>query len=291
MKRVNLMDIAKATGLSKGAVSMALRKRPNIPLHTQERVFAAAQKLGYLPDPLLSALSSYRHSHKKISNIIVFLTNWPTPTGWQDSPFLCRMYQGMQDQGNHLGYQIENFWLTEPGLNHARASQILFQRGVRGLIIPHQPHARVRLRMDWRKFATVAMRSALASPSFHYVNADQYQSIRLAFHHLRHLGYRRPGLAIDKDSDRLSINYYPAGYSVEMATYHPKDNNIPIFKINDIHDGQAIRKWIHKHKPDVILGPANIMEALACANYRVPQDIGCIALDLLTTQNHWESNL
>jgi LacI family transcriptional regulator len=278
--------IAKAAGVTQATVSMALRGRPNIPPATQKLVQAVAKKLGYVPDPLLSALSNRAvkdGAKRKSSETIVFLDAWPTLMGWKKSIFLSRMYQGMEEQGKQLGYRVENFWMKERGLSHARASQILYQRGVRGLVIPHQNVARTHFKLDWSKFAIVVYRSALGSPNFNHIDVDHYQKIRLAFHQLRHMGYRRPGLAIDKISDRYSINFYPAGYAVEIQAYHSTQPPIPILTIESYTDGIALRKWIQQYKPDVILGPSYISKLVNLASYRIPQDIGCIALDLETT--------
>jgi LacI family transcriptional regulator len=183
-----------------------------------------------------------------------------------------------------LGYQIENFWLREPGMTNSRASRILFQRGVQGLVIPCQPVPRIHLRMDWDKFAVVVERPAVAYPRFHYVNSDQYQSVRLAFHHLRHLGYKRPGLAIDRLSDRLSLNAWRAGCAIEMETYHSLAGITPVFFLsNNKLNRSALRKWIAKYKVDVVLGSGNILDMLTQADYSVPKDLGCISLDLKLT--------
>ncbi|MGE9292010.1 MAG: LacI family DNA-binding transcriptional regulator, partial [Puniceicoccales bacterium] len=62
--RVRLKDIAADLGLSVSAVSMALREDASIPAETVKRVKDAAQRLGYAPDPALSALAAYRSGLK-----------------------------------------------------------------------------------------------------------------------------------------------------------------------------------------------------------------------------------
>jgi LacI family transcriptional regulator len=288
--RITLVDIAQATGLTTASVSMALRGRANISKATQAKVHDAAKKLGYVPDPLLSSLSNYRQSgqsRRKPSATIVFLTMWSSALAWREgsgSPHLCRIFAGMEEQGERLGYKIENFWLNEPGMTNKRASRILFQRGVRGLVIPCQPVPRVHLRLDWSKFAVVVERPALSYPRFEYVNADQYQSVRLAFHHLRHLGYKRPGLAICSASDRLSLNAWRAGYNLEMESYHIKQGVIQVYNLkNDSSDIKNLRKWVQINRVDVVLGPGHIHEIVANSGYAIPKAIGAIALDLKET--------
>ena len=56
-KRVTLRDVAEKTGLSTAAVSYALRGL-QVPVETQERVRAVADRLGYQADPIARALAS-----------------------------------------------------------------------------------------------------------------------------------------------------------------------------------------------------------------------------------------
>ncbi|MGH8962956.1 MAG: LacI family DNA-binding transcriptional regulator [Jatrophihabitantaceae bacterium] len=58
-RRVTLRDIADETGLSSAAVSYALRGL-QVPVETQERVRAVADRLGYQADPIARALASGR---------------------------------------------------------------------------------------------------------------------------------------------------------------------------------------------------------------------------------------
>jgi LacI family transcriptional regulator len=55
-RRVTLRDIADETGLSSAAVSYALRGL-QVPVETQERVRAVAERLGYQADPIARALA------------------------------------------------------------------------------------------------------------------------------------------------------------------------------------------------------------------------------------------
>jgi LacI family transcriptional regulator len=62
-KRVTLKQVAQSLDLSSTTVSLVLNRSPaasSIPQETQQRVFAAAQKLGYRPDFLAQSLRSRR---------------------------------------------------------------------------------------------------------------------------------------------------------------------------------------------------------------------------------------
>lgn len=62
-KAVTLKSVAEEVGLSPGTISLVLNRAPQshaIPLHTQERIFAAARELNYQPNPFARALRSRR---------------------------------------------------------------------------------------------------------------------------------------------------------------------------------------------------------------------------------------
>ncbi|WP_304451597.1 LacI family DNA-binding transcriptional regulator [Nocardiopsis sp. YSL2] len=57
MRRPTIMDIAKAAGVSKGAVSYALNDRPGVSKTTRARILAIAHDLGWAPSSTARALS------------------------------------------------------------------------------------------------------------------------------------------------------------------------------------------------------------------------------------------
>lgn len=60
MPRPTILDIAKAAGVSKGAVSYALNGRPGVSAQTRERILGIADDLGWVPSSAARALSSAR---------------------------------------------------------------------------------------------------------------------------------------------------------------------------------------------------------------------------------------
>lgn len=71
--RVTLADVALAAGVSPITVSRALRGERAVDPVLVERVQAAAQKLGYVPDPAARALASKRSTH--VAVLIPMLSN------------------------------------------------------------------------------------------------------------------------------------------------------------------------------------------------------------------------
>ena len=79
-KPVTLAEIARRAGVSVMTVSRALRKQSNISPQTQKRIQVIADELGYRPNPLVSALMTYRRAAKPVEShlSIGFITNFST---------------------------------------------------------------------------------------------------------------------------------------------------------------------------------------------------------------------
>jgi len=60
VQRPTILDIAKAAGVSKGAVSYALNGRPGVSTETRARILGIAEQLGWIPSSAARALSSDR---------------------------------------------------------------------------------------------------------------------------------------------------------------------------------------------------------------------------------------
>ncbi len=60
MPRSTIADVARAAGVSKGAVSFALNDRPGVSADTRRRIIDVAESLGWTPNPGARALSTRR---------------------------------------------------------------------------------------------------------------------------------------------------------------------------------------------------------------------------------------
>jgi len=58
--RITIADVARAAGVSKGAVSFALNQRPGVAADTRKRILQTASDLGWAPDQRARALSTSR---------------------------------------------------------------------------------------------------------------------------------------------------------------------------------------------------------------------------------------
>lgn len=57
---ITINDVARAAGVSKGLVSLALNGKPGVALETRERILATARELGFTPNPGARGLTTRR---------------------------------------------------------------------------------------------------------------------------------------------------------------------------------------------------------------------------------------
>lgn len=128
-RRVTLRDIAEETGLSSAAVSYALRGL-QVPVQTQDRVKAAADRLGYQADPIARALASGRTGY-------VGVLCGSLQDLWQQS-IAAALGRGMLRESRHtLIVDASN----DPEIEAALAGQLVDQRVDALVVLPVDPAA------------------------------------------------------------------------------------------------------------------------------------------------------
>ena len=167
--RLRMADVAAKAGVSASTVSRALKSDPQIPAVTRERVRAVAISMGYSPDPLLSALASRRRGRVAGTDVttIAFLTKFTGRMVWQQNPYYRRLFEGAQSRARQLGYELQNFWLGEPGMNGERLSNILYHRGISAVCVAPTPRARSHISLSWERFSCVAIGYSLLLSLIH----------------------------------------------------------------------------------------------------------------------------
>jgi len=156
--RPSIRDVALRAGVSHTTASLALRRDTRIPRKTRQRVERAASQLGYRCHALVSSLMAQLRTIKTRpdTETLGFITSWPTRDGWKALPHQRLFFSGVEKRARELGYKVDVFWLREPGMTSRRMSQILYTRGIRGLILQSLPKSHGHLSLYWKNFAAVA---------------------------------------------------------------------------------------------------------------------------------------
>jgi LacI family transcriptional regulator len=280
-KPVRLQDIADRAGISRAAVSLALRHHASIPAATRARVEALARELGYRPNPLVSALMSYQRTTRKRREThltIGLIVNFSRKGEWKPylSPDLLSTAAARAEQH---GYGLEEFWLAELKMTPERLGSVLYQRNIPGVIIAPLPVARGELDLEWERFSGVAIGYSLIHPSLHRVTTNRFLAMRLAIEKLRERGYKRLGLAMRLNQDARVNHQWGAAFVWEQQQLPAKYRTEPF--IIDEREWSAARfaEWFEHHRPEVILGyDPVIVEWLKRLRMRVPDDVGFVHL-------------
>jgi LacI family transcriptional regulator len=278
-----MQEIANAAKVSRMAVSLALRNSPKISASTRERIRAAAEKLGYRPNPLVSALMTQLRGNRppERPSTIAYVTAHPTEDGWRrPGPFVA-FFEGAKKRAAQLGYVLEHWWLRAPGLTGSRFCEVLHARAIHGMIVaPLPPGAGAdSVECDWPDFAAATIGYSLASPDLHRASNHQYGTIGVALRELARLGYRRIGLAMQAEQDERVQHQWSAGLLVYQQGIAPGDRVPPLLCRGSF--ARSFAAWLSEHRPDAVLShDAQTLRLLDRFGLRVPRDIGFAHLAL-----------
>lgn len=282
-KVVSLGDIAVAAGVTRMTVSLALRNQPGrVSDAVRKRIVAAADKLGYQPDARIASwMSQVRASKIREPIPIAWLNADKDEDVWHWKKELMPYLEGAQKRCEELGfYLVDDFWLRTPGMTGRRMSQILFNRGIRGVIIT--PFDKIfRIRLDWQNFAVASFDNSLVAPRLHQVSQDHHYNTMLALKHLRRFGYRRIGVFLSAWAEARSYHAC-AGAVAYFQQQIPVEERVPVLPQKySFEPGAEFGPWLREYKPDVIVGQhSELVRWLEAEKYRVPNDIGVVHMSL-----------
>ena len=254
-----MQDVADAAGVHRTTVSMALRNHPSIPEKTRRKLAELAGKMGYRPNPLVSALMIQLRSQRPVDSheVIAYVTSHPASNPWSRHSALVEMFGGAKAKARELGFGLEEFDRHSPGMNAPRIKEILLTRGIRGIILAPLPDGTDNIDLDLSSFATVALGVSLRAPSLERIANDHFQSFRVVFQECLQRGYRRIGFIVGHDfSERLEGRWLGA-YLYGQSGLDPKLRLEPL--LIKTFDSKArkpiIKAWCLKERPDVIVSP------------------------------------
>jgi LacI family transcriptional regulator len=290
-KRTTLADIAKRAGVHVTTVSLALRNHRRLPETTRQRIQDLAKEMGYVPDPLLRALVSYRGKVMERRNppTVAYVTNWDTRWGWRKTTAHGSFYAGAERKAQELGFTLDHFWMREEGMTQQRLNSILTARGINGMILAsHMLEFDDAMNFDWSRFSGVKIDYFPHHPALHTVTNDQLNIIRLAFRQVLAAGYRRIGFVMHRGWDHSADLNWSTGFISEQHGL-PKADHVPMFifpeaeRVDEwIHDGKSeviapartFNAWFRKYRPEIILSKASFVQPrFEELGLRVPRDV------------------
>lgn len=284
-RRVTVRDIAQKLGVSHVTVSYALRGLPRVSASMREKICREAERMGYRPDPMLQALSSYRRLGRPpaIQAALAWLCCWDPPEEMHTRKEFHAYWQGAKETAEKNGYRLEQF-TPSPNMSLARIQQILIARGIRGVLVPppQSTFSGSLAALDWRDFAIVKFGHAFADLKVNLVTSAHVYNAILAFSMMTARGYKRIGFVT---SDYLmKRTHFPSGFL--RAQYDvPESSRVPILALSEQDvvgkKSEALGAWLKRERPDAVL--TNLREVpsmLRSLGLRIPRGIAVAGLSV-----------
>jgi len=284
--RTSLREIAEKTGLSKMAVSLALRGKPGVSEATRKRVAKVAAKLGFSPDPEISKLLSRirRRSGKGPVGCLALLTSGQNRGEWKKFPTEKKYVEGAEARALEYGYRLEEFWINDPAMPPARLSRILWNRGIEGVVVaPIQGRLAAEtprvLDFDFKKFSCVEISETVEQPDLDRAIHDQYISMQRSLGELARLGYATCGLVLERALDLRTNGKWTAAF-LEHRFSSPGHAGPPPLVLDE-HNPKSFSRWFAMYRPEAIVSVDGFGLRLAEAcGLSIPRDVAYATLDL-----------
>ncbi|AHF91910.1 LacI family transcription regulator [Opitutaceae bacterium TAV5] len=249
--------------------------------------------MGYAPDPMLSALASYRTRKRPtvFHGTLGWLVNSSGGYVWDSFSFYRDYFDGARDRARKHGYALEVFDLNGEGMSPGRVAAILRARNIDGVLLCPQPEPEVSMDFPWEQFSSLTFGYTLASPRLHTVAATHHRNMVRAMRELLNRDYKRIGFVFTEQHDIRTDRNYWAGYLAEELSYELRLPKVPPFMGSFPKAGEVSEKhfntWLRKHRPDAIVtGDFRAVERLKEIGCRVPENLGaaCVALPSCETR-------
>lgn len=271
-----LSDIAKAAGVSRMTVSLALRNHPSTAQATRERIQKLAVEMGYRPNPLISTLMTSVRLKRRVSQdaVLAFVVDAQSVK----KPTLLEYLQGARRRAGEHGFKLEVFTYGDSGMTARRLDGILYTRGVAGVIVAPLNEPGKALSFNWERYAVTALGYSMPAPALHRVVNHQIHSITVALERLAELGYSRPGLALDESDDVRVFHNWLAGY-LAYAHLH-REKKIPPPFITKDWNKRTFATWFKRHRPDAVLTlKEDVLPWIKACGVSVPEEAGLAILN------------
>ncbi|MCX6952488.1 MAG: LacI family DNA-binding transcriptional regulator [Verrucomicrobia bacterium] len=265
MLPVRMQDVARAAGVHQTTVSRALRNDPRLPAETCRRLQRLAEKMGYRPHPLVSALIAQRRARHppRFETTIAFVVR--DVLGESGEQHLA----GARSMAQRAGYGLELFTLSVGDLTEQRLNSMLVARNVRGLVIASLPEARGRFELDWSRFCTAVIEYTFDSPAFDRVVHDSYGGMRTILSECRRRGLRRVGLTLATVGHERTERLNGAAYWSEQKAERFFAAIPPL--IQPGWEAARFTEWHRRHRPEVVVTSNALLHSVLdwCAERRL----------------------
>jgi LacI family transcriptional regulator len=270
---VTLREVAARAGVSPITVSRALNNTGYVSQDVRERVFRAAEELGYIPNAVASSL---RSSKTQLLALLAGVTN----------PFWASVARGIEEVATEAGYGVLLCNTDDDPAKEVRYIDQLARRRIDGLIIAATKGSASVLQRLGRHQPFVLIDRMVEGVEADTVRGDNSGAAYRMTQHLLSTGFSRIGV-ISGSHNVSTAEERVAGYRAAMA-----EAGVPVQE-DMILCGQYTESWGYQatHElmtrptpPDALFAANNfialgVLEALHTLGLNVPQDVAVVCFD------------
>jgi LacI family transcriptional regulator len=286
---MNLVTIARLSGVSRSTVSRVINNSPNVRPEVRERVLKVLRETNFQPNVAARSLAA---GSTHILGLVI-------PTGVSHlfiDPYFPLLIQGVSAACNAKDYTIM-LWLDEPEYERRMIRQILHSGLIDGVVISSfQANDPLVAALLERKLPFVAVGRLPEYPGVWFIDVDNIGSARQAVEHLLRLGRRRIAtitgpLTMIPSADRQR-GYRDALEAAGLAF-------LPEWTVESDYTQQggylAMQKLL-AHRPDAVFAGSDAMAqgaALAIdeAGLSIPGDVALVGFDDMPFAAHMQPPL
>ncbi len=258
MNPVSMNDVAAKAGVSKNTVSLALRSDPQIPEKTRVRIAKIASVMGYRRNPVVGELMARLHAGgtQRFRSALALVNANQDRGAFSNHPTIPVFVKGCRTRAAELGYHLNVFWMHDPSVRAGRLIQIFKARGIPGgLIVGLLKENRIAESflpvIEAFPFVVTGVRTR--EPALSFACSDHHMVALRAFEKALEMGFKRPGLVLDRQIDALVDFRFSAGYRTGQQNVPKRRRLEPFFEVQEARqDRRLFHKWLKAEKPDVV---------------------------------------
>jgi len=285
---VTIADIAKAAGVSRATVSLALNDKPGVAPETRKRIKEIAKKLNYKPNAFAKGLVLQRT--ETLGVIVPDIS----------SPFYAELVRGVEQEASARGYHLILCTTAGKLSKEELYLRLLEERRIDGMILmtPRGDEEFIS-QIQKRGFPLVVVdRDIQAADEVVEVIVDNLHGALTATEHLIKLGYRRIGFIngipeLQASRDRLR------GYQLALHEHKLPFRDEWICSGDFLEDGgyRCMRRLLSIKPPlEAVFIASDLMaigalKAIKEVGKRVPDDIAIVGFDDISLAAHLDPPL
>lgn len=283
-------DIAAKAGVSRAAVSLALRDSREVSQKTKLRIVQAAEELGYRPNPTVSALMAHIRSGRKVrsGSTIGLLGVGRAPEYLKSDNYAIALLEAIQDRCEAHGYNLAIFTSTDIQESCDSLQRRAEYTGVEGVIfLPvAQTHQDEQYQIISERIAAVAIGHSQKIDKINRVCHDHFAIVHQLVDECHLRGYQRIGLQVQpKFNLRSGCRYVGAFYAAKHD--HGLDTSSEFVYYADEVRAPDFITWIKTCRLDCVISEYHdLLPVLEENGYQCPDELGFAALRYMKKYPH-----